>query len=191
MSVTLSVGSLKICAFTLVVIQVSSMYSPVLDCCDVEAQPSAETIRAITKNPEKRLSMVITNLLSVSFCVRLFQRDATLRLGHVGVCSSAHPSGRSLDGYPIVKATLAGASAEEIRETEKITINLGFVEYTLSTGAGPGARGVMRIPARFTRIQRAASSSSIGCCTARGMRGRVEAHSARTRIPMAPMPPAP
>src|SRR6185503_12326474 len=37
----------------------SSMYWPVLDCCDVEPQPSAETINAMMKNPEKRLSMVI------------------------------------------------------------------------------------------------------------------------------------
>jgi hypothetical protein len=46
-----------------VVIQLSSMYSPVLERCDVDAQPSAETISATMKNPEKRLSMVITDLL--------------------------------------------------------------------------------------------------------------------------------
>src|SRR5687768_17960983 len=86
MSVTLSVGSLKICAFTLVVIQVSSMYSPVLDCCDVEAQPSAETIRAMMKSPEKRLSMVITNLLSASFafdCCNVTPRYASGTWGSV------------------------------------------------------------------------------------------------------------
>src|SRR5690349_17939147 len=38
---------------------VSSMYWPVLDCCGVEPQPSAESINAMMKNPEKRLSMVI------------------------------------------------------------------------------------------------------------------------------------
>jgi hypothetical protein len=54
---------LKIAVFTFVVITLSSRYWPVLDCCEVDAQPSAETINATMKNPEKRLSMVMTDLL--------------------------------------------------------------------------------------------------------------------------------
>jgi len=60
---TLSEGSLKIAVFTFVVIKLSSKYSPVLELFDVDAQPSAETINAAMKNPEKRLSMVMTDLL--------------------------------------------------------------------------------------------------------------------------------
>jgi fumarate reductase subunit D len=62
---TLSDGSLKIAVFTFVVITLSSMYWPVLDWFDVDAQPSAVSISAMMKNPEKRLSLVMTYLLYI------------------------------------------------------------------------------------------------------------------------------
>ena len=50
------VGSLKIAAFTLVVMTVSSTYSPVPSCLDVDAQPSMDTNRTAKKKAEKCLS---------------------------------------------------------------------------------------------------------------------------------------
>src|SRR5258706_8192564 len=55
-------GSLKTSAFTFVVMAVSSIYSPVPSCFDVDAQPTNEARRTVTKKTDKRLSCVMAKL---------------------------------------------------------------------------------------------------------------------------------
>jgi hypothetical protein len=47
---------LKIAVFTLVVIVLSSMYSPVLDCVEVAPQPAASSTEAAMKTAKNRLA---------------------------------------------------------------------------------------------------------------------------------------
>ncbi len=49
--------------FTLVVITVSSTYSPVLDCVFVDAQPSVNSSAKIVTNDDKYLSFFMSNFL--------------------------------------------------------------------------------------------------------------------------------
>src|SRR6185369_2017292 len=61
----LSIGSLKIAAFTEVVMAVSSMYWPVLSCRCVEAQP-ARVVRAMAANStDTRLNLFMMKFLQV------------------------------------------------------------------------------------------------------------------------------
>src|SRR3989339_1553827 len=53
------VGSLNIAAFTLLVMTLSSMYSPVLSCVEVEAQPYENSSAIVIIKTEKNLSRFI------------------------------------------------------------------------------------------------------------------------------------
>jgi hypothetical protein len=62
-SVDFKVGSLNMAALTLVVITLSSKYSPVPSCVEVDAQPSENSNARPIKKEEKYLNRFMTNLL--------------------------------------------------------------------------------------------------------------------------------
>src|SRR5215208_8249817 len=62
-SADLSIGSLKIAAFTEVVIAVSSMYWPVLSCLCVEAQPARAVNATAATRIDTRLNLFMMKVL--------------------------------------------------------------------------------------------------------------------------------